>query len=75
MDGQVSRYKSGLVSKCFQHVHDIDYDETFALVENMDSICLEVSTEATKGWEVHHMDVNNAFIHGDISEEIYMEKP
>jgi hypothetical protein len=29
----------------------------------------------TKGWEVHQMDVKNAFLHGDISEEIHMEQP
>jgi hypothetical protein len=53
-------------------VHGIDYDETFTPVENMDSICLTLSITATKGWEVHHMDVKNAFIHDDFSEEIYI---
>jgi hypothetical protein len=28
-----------------------------------------------RGWEVHKMDVKNAFLHGDILEDIYMEKP
>ena len=41
----------------------------------MDSICLELSIATSKGWEVHHMEVKNAFIHGDISKDIYMEKP
>jgi hypothetical protein len=54
-------------------VHGIDYDDTFALVAKMDSIHLALSIAATKGWKVHHMDVKNAFIHGDLSEEIYME--
>jgi hypothetical protein len=43
VDGHVSRYKARLVSKGFQQVHDIDYDETFAPVEKMDSICLALS--------------------------------
>jgi hypothetical protein len=64
-----------LVGKGFQQVHGIDYDETFSLVAKMDSICLELSILTTKGWEVHHMDVKNAFLHGDLSKEIYMEKP
>jgi hypothetical protein len=56
-------------------VHRINYDETFALVAKMDSIHLALSIAATKGWEVHQMDVKNAFLHGDISKEIYMEQP
>jgi hypothetical protein len=38
--GHISRYKARLVAKGFQQVHGIDYDETFAPIENMDSICL-----------------------------------
>jgi hypothetical protein len=41
----------------------------------MDSIRLELSIVETKGWEFHHMDVKNAFLHEDLSEEIYMEQP
>jgi len=41
----------------------------------MDSIQLALSIVAAKGWEVHQMDMKNAFIHGDLSEEIYMEQP
>jgi hypothetical protein len=64
-----------LVSKGFQQVHDIDYDETFAPVVKTDSIRLALSIAISKGWEFHQMDVKNAFLHGDISKEIYMEKP
>jgi hypothetical protein len=56
-------------------VHGIYYDETFALVEKMDSVRLELAITKTKGWEVHQMDVKNAFLHCDLFEEIYMEKP
>jgi hypothetical protein len=41
----------------------------------MDSIHLLLAIAATKGWEVQYMDVKNDFIHGDISDDIYMEKP
>jgi hypothetical protein len=56
-------------------VHGIDYDETFARVANMDSIRLALAIVVAKGWEFHHMDVKNAFLHSDLSEEIYMEQP
>ena len=64
-----------MVEKCFQQVHGVDYDETFSPVEKMDSIWLALSIAATRGWEVHHMDVKNVFFHGDLKEEIYMEEP
>jgi hypothetical protein len=74
-DEQISRYKAKLVAKGFQQVHGIDYDETFAPVENMDSVCLALSIVAAKGWEVHQIDVKNGFLHNDLSEEICMEQP
>ena len=53
----------------------MDYHETFALVAKMDSICLVLAISASKHWEVHHMDVKLAFLHGDIHEDIYMKHP
>jgi hypothetical protein len=70
VDGHISIYKARIFSKGFQQVHDIDYDETFAPVANMDSICFSLAIAATKGWEVHQIDVENAFLHGDLSKDI-----
>jgi hypothetical protein len=72
-DGKISKYKARLVTKGFQQVHGIDYDDTFTPVAKMDSIQLALSIAEAKGWEVQEMDMNNAFLHGDIFEEIYME--
>jgi len=41
----------------------------------MDSIHLALAIVAAIIWEVHQMDVKNSFLHGDLSEYIYMEKP
>ena len=41
----------------------------------MDSIKLVLVVAASKRWEVHHMDVKSAFLHGDLKEDIYMKQP
>ena len=53
----------------------MDYHDTFALVAKMDSIRLVLSISTYKNWEVDHMDVKYAFMHGDIPKEIYMKQP
>ena len=70
-DGKTWKYNSRLVAKGFSQVQGVDYHDTFAPVAKMDSICLVLAISASKhDWEVHHMDVKYAFIHGDIHEEI-----
>jgi hypothetical protein len=49
----VRRYKARLVAKGFQQIHGIDYDDTFAPVENMESIRLDLAITVAKGWEIH----------------------
>ena len=41
----------------------------------MDSIRLFFAIATSKKWEVHHMDVMSASLHGDLEEEIYMRQP
>ena len=58
--------KEILVPKGYSQVHGVDYIENFAPVAKMDSIRLVLSLAASKCWEVHHMDVNSALLHGEI---------
>ena len=70
--GSTNKYKFWLVSKGYSQVHGLDYNETFSHVARMDFIRLVLVIGASKKWEVHHMDVKTAFLHGDLEEEIYM---
>ena len=74
-DGTTCKYKAWLVAKGFSQVQGVDYHETFAPVAKVDSICLVLAIATSKHWEVHHIDVKSAFLHGDIHEEIYMKYP
>lgn len=71
-DGSIERYKAHLVAKGFHQHLGIDFSDTFSLVVNPTIIRVVLHLALSHGWPICQLDVNNPFLHGSISEDVYM---
>jgi hypothetical protein len=74
-NGNISRYKARLVAKGYAQTHGIDYEETFAPTAKIATMRTVITVVVSRGWVLHQMDVKNAFLHGKLQEEVYLDQP
>jgi hypothetical protein len=73
--GSIDKHKARLVARGFTQQHGIDYGDTFSPVVKLATVHLVLSLTVSHGWSLRQVDVSNDFLHGFLSEDVYMQQP
>lgn len=72
VDGTLEKYKSRLAAKGYNQVEGIYYSETFSPIAKISTIRTLLAFTTSQNLFLHQLDINNAFLHGDLEEEVYV---
>jgi hypothetical protein len=63
------------LAKGYSQVEGLDFDETYAPIARLESICILLAYATYHGFKLYLMDVKSVFLNGPIKEEVYIEQP
>lgn len=70
----MEHYKPRLIVKSYMQKEDINYNNIFALITKMASICILLILDIVEILKVHQMDVKITFLNRDLKKEIYVDQ-
>jgi hypothetical protein len=73
--GSLDKHKSGWVVRGFSQCSGIDFLETFTPIVKSATIRTVLMLNALCRWPVKQLDVSNAFLHGQLQENVFCQQP
>lgn len=74
-DGSHKCCKSRLVAKGYNQEYGRDYTKTFNPVIKATTLRLVLDVAVSHAWPIQQLDVNNVFLQGTLTDEVYMDQP
>lgn len=71
-DGSLECHKARLVAKGYHQKQGIDFQETFSSVVPFTIVSCLIALTVSRNWSLYQLDVNDAFLHGDLHKDMYM---
>lgn len=71
----MDKYKAQLVAKGYTQEHGVVILRFFSPVARLDTIRVVISLAALKEWTIYQLDMKSAFLHGELSKEVFVKQP